>query len=1244
MVKNFNETLGRWDPLLVAFFDPRSQSFQELRRPIEDAAHALASRNEGRLGRFAAVDVTQHSFLSRLEAPELQTAWQQPESGESATESFRFGRPRFYPLIILLYSQGQRKEYQGVVKAKDILAFLRRAKEPVSLLQNRSELRRLQRRLPGPLAIGCENVTSFQAAAQTLRGEMTFATGSKDLCSDLSETNPPVLYLRGERVKELTSDQDLVHWLRLQRPQVLQEITPDNSWTFLERPSPLVIYLADGKGTAAQGEVLFASIEERLETKYYQLAWADCKEFGDQFEVTDCPAILVIDPDTDEKLAHLSLTDLERPKRKAKSKASTAERLYAWLQKTTAESRKRMDKESLAKASAAPAQGEIGWTEDWMRQVHKALEQRNMSAEDEGYELRDAKGQILDFKAMSGNDLPKDRFPVRLQFHTEVAEEADASGFWEDWALDLDDLSAAFASFHARLQHMVVLRESFQEAYGMAMDFSSIEKVQQLHPEMRLLASSTSDVAEVLRNATRRQELWTAMERRLRFVQGLERDRGRLLRSLKQGSKSLRRLFVSLHAAASGARTAQRGPAEPLEVPRVSAADLSLQDFIENYAKKGLPVIITGLNVSSDWTQLSYFRERCGHVPARLVRKAQSRTWGRLVPAGKMSLAEFVDTFNTTRRNWYLHDWSLPNNCPDVFGPAPFREFTVPKYFAGDYFQRAAFEGYQHTWPSLFIGSNETESALHIDSGNTNFMLHLLSGRKEWRFYARKDLINLYQSPTGSHFHFDVFRPDYDKFPLAGNAEQYRGIQEAGETIVIPAGNPHGVRNLEHIHGISMNYVDASNLELCLLQKIWQDDAESVELYTDGSIRFGLTKDQQALSFGQWKSQDWTSKTLDLFEAYGCHAATKSTSQAPVWGSNLFRSDSDSDPAGSTASDREPSFRAEVRARSSAPGVEIACVPKACNAGDSVSVTKGAFQSTITLSAGLAHTQTFITTCQSADEALRGELRLTCHYGTLQPDTSNCEIYCLPSRPGQAVLGGQLFSVAPPQEVLDGAGYFFPCADLYTGFAGQVQASCNGGALAPDVSSCSGLPCEAGNSSSVTLYDVTQTLTLSQDLGHDAFVSSDCASVNSDYSGTLKLRCFADAVSADTSGCTCQAQACSTAPCPATDTFFVELSGIQENRALGTQLASLQETTLSCESVVPGHDGSMTVLCSGGVLQANTASCAPRGCSSKTPSATAVVGGVVKEITASQETWCTETTSSPATAPAWLRATTALST
>ena len=33
------------------------------------------------------------------------------------------------------------------------------------------------------------------------------------------------------------------------------------------------------------------------------------------------------------------------------------------------------------------------------------------------------------------------------------------------------------------------------------------------------------------------------------------------------------------------------------------------------------------------------------------------------------------------------------------------------------------------------------------------------------------------------------------------------------------------VRNLDHIHGISMNYVDASNFKLSILLKMWQLEA-----------------------------------------------------------------------------------------------------------------------------------------------------------------------------------------------------------------------------------------------------------------------------------------------------------------------------------------------------------------------------------------------------------------------------------
>jgi len=230
-------------------------------------------------------------------------------------------------------------------------------------------------------------------------------------------------------------------------------------------------------------------------------------------------------------------------------------------------------------------------------------------------------------------------------------------------------------------------------------------------------------------------------------------------------------------------------------------------------------------------------------------------------------MGDFIDTFTTdeTRSEWYLHDWSLPRYCPEVFGPPPFREFTVPKYFAGDYFQRSGFEGYQHTWPSLFIGSEKTESKMHIDSGNTNFWLHLLSGRKEWRIYPRHEMVNIYPDILHAHFWNDVFNPDAQRFPLIEYAEMHQGIQEAGELVFIPGGNPHAVRNLEPIHGISMNYADTSNVGRYLLTAIGDEKFRSVEMFTDGAtMPTGLRSDQEPLNFGEWKSVPWHTLKYDI--------------------------------------------------------------------------------------------------------------------------------------------------------------------------------------------------------------------------------------------------------------------------------------------------------------------------------------------------------------------------------------------
>merc|ERR1712232_1216602 len=123
---------------------------------------------------------------------------------------------------------------------------------------------------------------------------------------------------------------------------------------------------------------------------------------------------------------------------------------------------------------------------------------------------------------------------------------------------------------------------------------------------------------------------------------------------------------------------------------------------------------------------------------------------------------------------------------------------------------------------------------MHIDSGGTNFWLHLLSGRKEWKFFSRDDLVNVYRNPVGENFFVDVFEPpDHKKFPLFRFAQLYSGVQEPGELIFIPGGNPHGVRNLEPIHGVSMNYVDASNVWLFLWHQLAESRWSSFEMFTD---------------------------------------------------------------------------------------------------------------------------------------------------------------------------------------------------------------------------------------------------------------------------------------------------------------------------------------------------------------------------------------------------------------------------
>jgi len=298
-------------------------------------------------------------------------------------------------------------------------------------------------------------------------------------------------------------------------------------------------------------------------------------------------------------------------------------------------------------------------------------------------------------------------------------------------------------------------------------------------------------------------------------------------------------------------------------------------------------------------------------------------------------------------------------------------------------------------------------------------------------------------------------------------------------------------------------------------------------------------------------------------------------------------------------------------------GVQVSCIPQACAAGLASNVTKGGIDSVVFTSVALSHAETVTVGCDSADEALQGDLRLTCHFGTVLADASSCELFCLPSRPGQVILGGLVHTVTPPQAFQD--PYGLDCSLVMTGFAGQAVVRCNGGAVDADVSACQAMPCAANSSASATLYDRSQTWTYAEALPSGTSQTYNCSSVNPAYAGIIDVSCFASALSADISGCTCEDQSCSTAPCQSGDSFIAELSGYRREYAVAEALGSLNSTIVACNDVVPGHDGSLTVLCTGGILKANSSACMARGCSSSTPAQQIIVGGATGTVTTEQE-------------------------
>lgn len=219
------------------------------------------------------------------------------------------------------------------------------------------------------------------------------------------------------------------------------------------------------------------------------------------------------------------------------------------------------------------------------------------------------------------------------------------------------------------------------------------------------------------------------------------------------------------------------------------------EEFNTHYGHTSQPVLIRG--VASAWKAMERWNlpEFLRTVPRREVKV--SRT-DESEPV-KMDLHEFFHYISGSEDNpYYLRDWRFDKDCP-----AMLNDYEVPVYFES--WSRHLPESIRPVLRWLYVGPDNSGTGLHLDTMDTSAWNAVITGRKHWLFFPREDGPRLYNG------HADMFRPDFDRFPLIKGLAPVYCVQEPGEIVFTPSTWWHQVYNEKGGISITENFVNETN-------------------------------------------------------------------------------------------------------------------------------------------------------------------------------------------------------------------------------------------------------------------------------------------------------------------------------------------------------------------------------------------------------------------------------------------------
>ena len=226
--------------------------------------------------------------------------------------------------------------------------------------------------------------------------------------------------------------------------------------------------------------------------------------------------------------------------------------------------------------------------------------------------------------------------------------------------------------------------------------------------------------------------------------------------------------------------------------------NISKPDFIQNYLKPQIPVVIE--NLVDNWPAVSkwdfdYIKQKVGDkiVPLYDDRPVDYKD-GFNEPHATMKMSDYIDLLQKEPTKYRIFLYNILKEVPELQ-----EDFDFP-----DVGLRL-----MKSLPMLFFGGEDAHTFMHYDIDLANILHFHFQGKKECILYPNEEKKHLYKVPHSliTHESIDFSNPDFKRWPALQHARGYRTELEHGNVLYMPEGYWHYMRYITPGFSMSMRAI-----------------------------------------------------------------------------------------------------------------------------------------------------------------------------------------------------------------------------------------------------------------------------------------------------------------------------------------------------------------------------------------------------------------------------------------------------